>query len=274
MINDVLHGDGFSFDLSLDTACLNPVHLLSEPASSLSQGFCDYLGASNLPPVQSLTTVGGKTGTDQSILEGISSGQAWAEDRARIAAPDGGGGDGSDDEGDSSGEEDSDGDSEGHGDVAMIGGLEEEGEEDFSGYNALHLAAYLGQVGTVRLLLRLRPADADRAAEGGTSGRRQQHAPLHLAAAHDHADVARVLLDHGAEALRQDGRGRTPLHLAVRAGAYAVARLLVSRCGGERLLHIRDASGRTPLHDAVIKGDEEAVRLLLDHGADPTAVVT
>lgn len=148
---------------------------------------------------------------------------------------------------------------------------EEEGgsgdtEEDFSGYNALHLAVSIGQVGTVRLLLQMRPADIDQAAEGG-----QRRAPLHIASARYHVDVVRILLDHGANARLQDGRGCTPLHVAVRAGAHAISRLLLCWC--VELLHMRDAAGRTPLHDAIIKGDEKTVRLLLDYGADPAAVV-
>ena len=68
----------------------------------------------------------------------------------------------------------------------------------------------------------------------------------------------------------QDGMGCTPLHVAVRAGAHAITRLLVCWC--VELLHVRNAAGRTPLHDAIIKGDEEMVRLLLECGADPAAV--
>jgi hypothetical protein len=224
-----LPGNDLTFDLLSDDAYLRPVHLLGETSS---KDLTDYLDAS----------------------QGLS--RAVCGDHVPHGDADG---DGS---GRGEGDDDDDDDSEGtEGD-----GGSGDTDEDFSGYSALHLAASIGQVGTVRLLLQLRPADVDRAAEGG-----QRHSPLHIASAHHHIDVVRVLLDHGAKARLQDGLGCTPLHVAVRAGAHAITRLLVCWC--VELLHMRNAAGRTPLHDAIIKGDEETVRLLLDYGADPAAVV-
>jgi hypothetical protein len=231
--------DDLTFDLLSDDAYLKPVQLLGEVSS---KDLSDYLNTNK----GFSTMVCG--------MEGMTKGPAWEENHVPVVDADGDGGrevgDGEDNDSEDL-EEDC-----GSGDI----------EEDYSGFNALHLAASIGQVSTVRLLLQVRPGDVDRAAEGG-----HQHAPLHIASAHHHLDVVRVLLDHGATVQLQDGVGCTPLHVAVRAGAHAITRLLVCYC--IELLHVRNAAGRTPLHDAIIKGDEEMVRLLLECGADPAAVV-
>lgn len=44
---------------------------------------------------------------------------------------------------------------------------------------------------------------------------RDQETPLHLASYHGHADVAEVLLDHGARASAEDIQGQTPLHQVI-----------------------------------------------------------
>jgi hypothetical protein len=259
---DRLPDHDFTLDLLSHDAFLEPVNLLGDVSN---KDLSNYLEAS-----KGISTVGcGVKGTDTGTGEGEegANGPAWVGSHVPDANADGGdygqagasghgrgGKDGEDDDEDDD-NEGTEGD-DGSGDM----------EEDFSGYNALHLAASIGHVGTVRLLLQLRPADVDQAALDS-----QRHAPLHMASAHHHIDVVRVLLDHGAKVQLQDGLGCTALHIAVRAGAHAIVRLLVCWC--VELLHMRDAAGRTPLHDAIIKGDEETVRLLLDYGADPAAVV-
>ncbi|KAM4068134.1 ankyrin repeats (many copies) domain-containing protein [Hirsutella rhossiliensis] len=136
------------------------------------------------------------------------------------------------------------------------------GELDkLSGYNALHLAAYYGQASIVRLLLKTRPADVDLLTDHGQSA-------LHIAIAGLHVDVVVALLDYGADLVLPDNLGRTPLHVAVMAGAHDAARLLVDR----RLecLHVRDVTGCTPLHVAVMLGHDDVVRLFLGRGGAPS----
>ena len=232
--------DDLTFDLLLDDAYLKPVQLLGEVST---KDLSDYLN-----PDKGL-------GTMVCGMEGMAEGPAWEETHVSVGDADGDGSRRGVEDCEDDNSEDLEGD-DGSGDM----------EEDYSGFNALHLAASMGQLSTVRLLLQLRPGDVDRAAEGG-----HRHAPLHIASAHHHLDVVRVLLDHGATVRLQDGAGCTPLHVAVRAGAHAITRLLVCWC--IELLHVRNAAGRTPLHEAIIKGDEEMVRLLLECGADPAAVV-
>jgi ankyrin repeat protein len=73
----------------------------------------------------------------------------------------------------------------------------------------------------------------------------------------------------GGESFDRDskpGRGETPLHLAAALENPEFARLLVDR-GAE--VNAKDDDGHTPLHVAVRAGREPTVRLLFEHGADP-----
>ena len=51
--------------------------------------------------------------------------------------------------------------------------------------------------------------------------------PLHNAAMHGYAKVAKFLLDKGAEVDLEDNRGKTPLHVAARERHRTVARILI-----------------------------------------------
>ena len=97
------------------------------------------------------------------------------------------------------------------------------------GFTALHFPAFFGGVECARVLL-ARGADVDAHGRGWMTG-----TPLNSAAAGRHADVARLLLDGGADP------------------------------------DARQGSGWTPLHSAAHNGDGGMVALLLAHGADPAA---
>jgi ankyrin repeat protein len=89
--------------------------------------------------------------------------------------------------------------------------------------------------------------------------------PLHLASRQGHADVALVLLEHGADLTAKTNDGSTPLHLTK---SVNVTRLLLEH-GADATAQTKD--GSRPLHAAVQKGYEDCARLLLEHGADVTA---
>ena len=55
----------------------------------------------------------------------------------------------------------------------------------------------------------------------------QDSTPLHLAATYGHSEVAKLLLDNGANPLVPDGDKRTPLHEACLEGNHELARLLL-----------------------------------------------
>ena len=91
---------------------------------------------------------------------------------------------------------------------------------------------------------------------------------LHLAAFFGWAPTAAALLSAGADPnaeARNESRVR-PLHSAVAARAVDVARLLLEH-GAEP--NVRQAGGWTPLQGAALHGQLELASLLVEHGADP-----
>jgi len=120
-----------------------------------------------------------------------------------------------------------------------------------------------GSVSRVNLLLALGADPNARAKEG--------HAvtPLQHAAWAGHVEVARVLLDHGADVNAVDECGKTALHWAAECGHTDVVKLLLDR-GADVTVKDRDDLS-TPMARAAEADHREVVILLLEHGADPNA---
>jgi uncharacterized protein len=93
-------------------------------------------------------------------------------------------------------------------------------------------------------------------------------APFHLAAFFGHADIARLLVEHGADvqAVARNRMQVMPLHSAAAARQFEIAKLLVDR-GAD--VNASQERGFTRLHAAAQNGDVELTRLLLGRGADP-----
>ena len=89
--------------------------------------------------------------------------------------------------------------------------------------------------------------------------------PLHNAAVRGRADVARLLIDAGADPDAADDRGRTPLIRAAEYGQAAVVELLVGY--GARLDWV-DSFGWTALYQSALCGQRRMVEHLLRLGAD------
>ena len=94
--------------------------------------------------------------------------------------------------------------------------------------------------------------------------------PLHLACLRGEPEIARLLLDHGADVNAKNYQGETPLHLVSR-GEYdspddgvRVATLLAER-GADMIA--QDSVNWTPLHSAVYNGKPQITQVLLFHGA-------
>lgn len=68
----------------------------------------------------------------------------------------------------------------------------------------------------------------ERGADPGCAAGQFGGTALHRAIANRHKEMARLLLDHGADPSRQDGAGKTALHDAVIAGAAAWVELILA----------------------------------------------
>jgi ankyrin repeat protein len=92
---------------------------------------------------------------------------------------------------------------------------------------------------------------------------------LHLAAIFAHADIVRLLLEHGAAAnsRSRDHNGLTPLQAAAAAGDAAATAMLLAQ-GAH--VNAQRHNGRTALHAAAGRGDRRLVDILLRAGADAT----
>ena len=82
-------------------------------------------------------------------------------------------------------------------------------------------------------------------------------------------NMAKLLLDRGAELEARDSRNRTALHYAMGSGIITLVALLLEMGAA---LESRDDFGRTSLYDAVVGGHEDIVRLLLNRGANPKVI--
>jgi cytohesin len=145
-----------------------------------------------------------------------------------------------------------------------------------SGSTPLHAAAANPGRDNALVVAALVDAGADVNARTATTG----ESPLHAAA--EYPQVARVLLEHGANVHARDNDGRTPLHHAAnRAGASAEAIRLLLRAGADP--NARDNNGRTPMHLLIqsatpIRGTTQPklhpdpLQALLAGGADINAV--
>ena len=96
----------------------------------------------------------------------------------------------------------------------------------------------------------------------------RKETPLHVASHRGHADVAQLLLEHGADADAQDDEKRTSLIRASSHGHVKVARVLLEH-GADT--EARDEETWSPLERALWEGHVEVAQVLLEHGADVKA---
>ena len=90
---------------------------------------------------------------------------------------------------------------------------------------------------------------------------------LLTAARFGHLDEAQQAIHSGAS-INLNGNVTTPLHRASEAGHTEIARLLINK-GAD--IEARDAGYMRPLHLAAIYRHAEVARLLIQHGADVNA---
>ena len=93
--------------------------------------------------------------------------------------------------------------------------------------------------------------------------------PLDVAATFGESASMKVLLEHGADPMRQDDAGSVPLLLSAAYGHLEATRLLIEH-GAD--VNYRDERGWTPLLLSLQYNHNSTAELLLEHGADATAV--
>lgn len=127
----------------------------------------------------------------------------------------------------------------------------------------IYEAVVVGRTEYVNQLLQENPAWVNASAPDGFT-------PLSLACYFSQPEMARLLLDHGADVNRVSAHPSkvAPLHAAVAANSVALCRLLLEN-GADA--NMQQAGGITPLQSAAHRGNTEMVQLLLEHGADAEA---
>jgi ankyrin repeat protein len=121
------------------------------------------------------------------------------------------------------------------------------------GFTALHLAAFFGHAGVVRLLVE-EGADVEDVAENATRVR-----PLHSGVAGGNGDVVEALLDAGAELEARQQEGFTPLMGAAAGGVREIVERLIA--AGAETDPCNDA-GKTALDFARERGHAHLEALL------------
>ncbi len=112
-------------------------------------------------------------------------------------------------------------------------------------------------------------------------GNKVGETPLHVAAINGHTQIARLLVEHGADvSARRDycnwRSGNcvptdTPLHEAAKRGHRQIASLLIEY-GAD--VNAKDVTGETPLYNAAEEGQAKVVRFLIEHGANVNVKTT
>ena len=139
------------------------------------------------------------------------------------------------------------------------------GSSDISDLESLHVAAAMGNVGTLATLIEK--------AEGPVVDARnaQKQTPLFLAAANGREDCCRLLLHCKADPNSRDSHMHNILEVAAKRGTLHIVKMLVD--AGARLDAPVSACASTPLQAAIESGDPSGglVKYLLDQGVDVSA---
>jgi ankyrin repeat protein len=139
--------------------------------------------------------------------------------------------------------------------VAYIVGTHPDSVNDYApdGFTPLGLACYFGQAEVARYLV-LKGADVNLPSNNGF------HVyPIHSAVAGNYTDIARMLVNAGAQVNVKQQAGSTPLHSAAQNGNTEILILLLEH-GAE--VNTRMEGGKLPADLAKEKGFEEIAEIL------------
>ena len=127
---------------------------------------------------------------------------------------------------------------------------------------SLHYAALCGMHDIATFLIIEHSQDVN------ARGFDRKETPLHVALRQGHVEVARVLLEHGADTEARDDDDRTPLLWASQFRHVELAQVLLEH-GADT--EARDKDNYSPLERATQNGHVELAQVLLEHGADVNA---
>uniref|UniRef100_G3U724 Ankyrin repeat and SOCS box protein 2 n=1 Tax=Loxodonta africana TaxID=9785 RepID=G3U724_LOXAF len=174
---------------------------------------------------------------------------------------------------------------------AMIQAGKSLDEPNKEGWIPLHEAAYYGQLGCLKVLLRAYPGTVDQrtlqeetalylatcrghldcllsllqaGAEPDISNKSRE-TPLYKACERKNVEAVRILVQYNSDTNHRCNRGWTALHESVSRNDLEAMEILVS--GGAKV-EAKNAYGITPLFVAAQSGQLEALRFLAKHGAD------
>ena len=89
--------------------------------------------------------------------------------------------------------------------------------------------------------------------------------PLQWAIHSGNSEIAKKMIENGADVNGTGGNGETPLHYAVSRGMIELASYLLEN-GAD--VNSKNIDGRTPLHHVVQRGNKKITRLLIENGAE------
>lgn len=131
---------------------------------------------------------------------------------------------------------------------------------DASGWTALHIAASVGNLEMISLLLTHEPKpDVNLQTTTGLTA-------VHLATGKKHIDAVKVLVENGASLRIKDKRSQYPIHRAAAVGSIALVQFLGE--DSKSPLNSKDIQGWTPLHHALAEGFADVALVLVKLGAD------
>ncbi|CAB0037076.1 unnamed protein product [Trichogramma brassicae] len=144
---------------------------------------------------------------------------------------------------------------------------------DVIGYTHFHVACLAGCADVVRKFLELGRVDPNELVP------RSGDSPLYAALEHGYQDVAKLLLEAGADPnFVHCKHGATPLHIIISMEKQKTSIdflemfFAICRAKGHGVdIDALDAKGLAPLHYALISGHARATELLVDNGADPNS---
>ena len=128
--------------------------------------------------------------------------------------------------------------------------------QDYRGASPTHVAAYNGQVSTLKALLTYGGFVTQKSHDGAC--------PAHYAAAAGKLNCLKLLFEYGASANDRTLTGITPVYFAAQEGHIDCLSWLVSEVRGDA--NIKSSDGMTPLHAASQTGKLYCVHWLVTHG--------